>query len=235
MTQMEQAFHDGHAEIRERMADAARQSGRRPEEITLLAVTKYVDEERMRLAQAAGLMAFGENYPQQILAKAPAFPQISWHLIGHLQTNKVKYMVGLVSLLQSLDSERLADALERQCVKADTTQEVLLQVNIGREAQKSGVLPEGAEALLAHTVAQCPHLRVRGLMTIPPAGEDPEATRAYFAATRQLFDRLAHADSRAPLDTLSMGMSADYEAAILEGATMVRIGTLLFGRRPPKA
>lgn len=234
MTQEELEFGQTLEEIRQRMAAAARASGRQPQAVDLLAVTKYVDETRMGFAQRAGLTCFAENYPQQILAKAPAFPQISWHLIGHLQTNKVKYMIGIVDLIQSVDSIHLAETLERQCAKVDKTQDILLQVNIGREPQKTGADPETVEPLLARIAQGCPHVRVRGFMAIPPVGS-PAQTRGYFAQTRQIYDRLAQVDSRVHLDILSMGMSADYEAAILEGATLVRIGTLLFGRRPPKA
>ncbi len=231
MTQTEQAFQDVLVEIRERMADAARQSGRQPEEITLLAVTKYVDEERMRLAQAAGLTAFGENYPQQILAKAPAFPQISWHLIGHLQRNKVKYIVDKVKLIHSVDSLRLAQQISSEAQKKGVDIDILIEVNVAEEASKFGLSTEEV-IQMAEDISKLPSVHIRGLMTVAPFTDNPEDNRPYFRNLKQLAVDIARKNiDNVIMNELSMGMTGDYEVAIEEGATMVRVGTGIFGTR----
>ena len=219
------------ARVRERIALAAREAGVPQDAVTLVGVTKFTSLEAMHEAQRAGLTQFGENYPQHLAQKLPDFEGIAWHFIGHLQTNKVKSIVGRVHLIQSVDSVHLAEALERAAAARDTVQELLVQVNIGREPQKSGVLPEDLEALLT-AAASCGHLRVRGLMAIPPQAALAEESRPYFAAMRGLFERWRGVDSRVDMAYLSMGMSMDYAEAIREGANMVRVGTAIFGARP---
>ena len=197
--------------VRERIAKAAR--GR---EVKLVAVSKLQPLSKLQEAVAAGHRVFGENYAQELREKADALPGAEWHFIGALQTNKVKLVAGKVALVHTCDRLSLA----RELAKRAPGQRVLLEVNIGREPQKAGVLPEDSAALLA----QCEGLRVEGLMCIPPASQDP---RPHFRALRELGEKLR-------VKELSMGMSADYEIAIEEGATLVRVGTAIFGARPAK-
>ncbi len=197
--------------------------------ITLVGVAKTKPAELVRRAIAAGLDTIGENYVQENRDKgaAGAYDGAAVHMIGHLQTNKVKYVAGRVDLIQSVDSEALLDAISRRAAGLGTRQDVLLEVNIGRESGKSGVLPEALDALL-ETAAGLPAVRVRGLMAIPPADD----TRAYFAPMYNLFvDNRAKKYDNIQMDFLSMGMSDDYEDAIREGANMVRVGSFIFGAR----
>lgn len=221
--------------VRARIAEAARRAGRDPVAITIVAVTKGHPIAAAREALAAGLPDIGENRVQEALEKMEAWPDapVRWHLVGHLQRNKAKHAVGRFALIHSLDSARLADALEQEAAKRDLVQDVLVEVNVAREPQKSGVVPEQAEALLAR-VASLPHLKLCGLMTMAPLTGDVTVQRATFRGLRELRDRLASTWPLAP-DTwhLSMGMSNDFEIAVEEGATMLRLGTVLFGERQP--
>ena len=223
-------FEAALAEVRQTIADAAKRTGRKAEDITLVGVTKYVDKTPMVWAAECGLKDFGENYPQQIRDKQPDFPGVRWHMIGHLQRNKVRYCVGKTALIQTVDSDRLADAVQAQASTLQLSQDVLIQVNIGREPQKSGIMPEALPYLIDYMDEHCPSIHLRGLMAVPPAGNSVPA----FEAMRALFDRYAGQKAGPSMDILSMGMSHDYEAAILAGATMVRVGTKLFGARPMK-
>jgi pyridoxal phosphate enzyme (YggS family) len=221
------------ADIRERMAAAARRAGRDPAAVRLVAVSKSVGLEALREAVAAGQRLFGENYLQEAKDKIAALgPEVEWHFIGHLQSNKAKAAVGRFALIHSLDRLSLAEALETAAARQNRVQEVLVQVKLGGEAGKSGVAPEAAADLLRE-LTRFPHLRVVGLMTLPPFLPDPEAVRPYFRALRELRDRLV-AQGRADtgLPELSMGMSGDFEVAVEEGATLIRVGTALFGPRP---
>ena len=218
--------------IRERMAAAAREAGRDPGEILLVGASKMNGAEACREAIAAGIDALGENRVQEMVQKLEqhAYDGAPLHFIGHLQRNKVKQVVGHVALIQSVGSLELLDEIEKVAAARDLMQDVLLEVNIGREAAKSGFLPEdlmaGAEAALAKA-----HVRVRGVMTIPPADADRDANFRYFEEVRALYvdinEKLFHNE----LEYLSMGMSADYEDAIRAGATMVRVGSAIFGAR----
>lgn len=210
---------------------AALKSGRTSDDITFVAVTKFVTEERIVEALEAGVTCVGENRVQELLGKLDFFNQrkIDVNLIGQLQTNKVKYIKGKVKLIQSLDRLGLAEAISRR--EPGVPQDVLVQVNIGGEEQKGGVAPDRLGEFLAQ-VAQMPGLQVQGLMCIPPFGEPPERTRGHFARMRRLFED-AGAIPGVTMRHLSMGMSADYTQAILEGSTMVRVGTALFGARQP--
>ncbi|MCA1828102.1 MAG: YggS family pyridoxal phosphate-dependent enzyme [Myxococcales bacterium] len=205
----------GLAEVNERIARACDRARRDVRRIKLVAVSKLQPVEKVRRAIDAGHGIFGENYAQELRDKAAALPDAEWHFIGALQTNKVKMLAGKVALIHTCDRLSLAKELSKRSGR----QRVLIEVNIGREPQKAGVLPEHAPALLEQIGAL---VRVDGLMCIPPAEGDP---RPHFRALRELAEKLG-------LEELSMGMSADYEIAIEEGATIVRVGTAIFGARP---
>ena len=219
----------------ETIARAAGRAGRRAADVALMAVTKTQSADTVRNAVRAGIVLFGENRVQEGTAKIEAlggeFPAISWRLIGPLQSNKAKSALQWFSALETLDRERLATRLEGILAEVwpSRTLPVLLEVNVGGEASKSGVPPEDAPRLLEAALA-CPHLEVRGLMAVPPYDEDPERSRPYFRRLAVLRDRLA-ADFGRPLPELSMGMSHDFAVAVEEGSTEVRIGTALFGPR----
>ena len=218
------------ASVRSRIAAAAVRAGRPAGDVRIVAVTKGHPLERAREAVAAGLLDLGENRVQEALAKQDAWPDAParWHLIGHLQRNKVKAAVGRFALIHSLDSERLADALEAAAAAAGLVQEVLVQVNVAREPQKTGAAPGEAPALVRHA-AGLPHLRLLGLMAMAPYDAPADLQREVFGGLRKLRDALA--TSSLELAVLSMGMSDDFEIAVEEGATMVRLGTVLFGER----
>ena len=224
------------ARVKASMARAALEAGRDPAEITLVAATKVQSSDTIRAAIAAGITVCGENRVQELTAHLDdyAYDGAKIHFIGHLQTNKVRFVVGRVDLIESVDSTRLLEAIERQAEKLNLVQDILLEVNIGREESKGGCLPEDLPAL-ARQAMDLPHVRLRGLMAIPPAAAEPGDNRRFFAATRQLFVdiRSQIGDNDTDIDCLSMGMSGDYEDAIREGATLVRVGTALFGPRPP--
>jgi pyridoxal phosphate enzyme (YggS family) len=226
MTQIAQNLAEVHATI----AAACRKAGRDPAAVRLVAVSKKVAPERVQAAIAAGQDLFGENYLQEARDKIAVLGrQVSWHLVGHLQTNKAKPAVELFDLIHAVDRHKLGRALSAAAAALPKVQDVLIQVNQAGEETKSGVAPEAAAALLKD-MAQLPHLRVRGLMTMPPWLADPEAVRPYFQALRELRDRLQDA-SGLPLPELSMGMSGDFAVAVEEGATLVRVGTAIFGHR----
>jgi pyridoxal phosphate enzyme (YggS family) len=211
------------AAVRARIDAACARAGREPGSVRLIAVSKMQPLEKLRAAHAAGQRIFGENYAQELREKADAFPDSEWHFIGALQTNKAKLVVGRAALVHTCDRLALAEELSKRARNAGLVQRVLLEVNAGGEPQKAGVLAQDAPALLEQ-VRALPGLRCEGLMCIPPAAGDP---RPHFRALRELAERLA-------LRELSMGMSADFEAAIEEGATLVRVGTDIFGERPAK-
>ncbi len=214
--------------VRERIAAACARAGRSPDEVTLIAVTKTVPIEIAALMPALGVRDLGESRPQELWRKAAALPTATWHLIGHLQRNKVAQTLPLVQMIHSVDSPRLLSALEAEAGKLGRRLDVLLEVNASREANKHGFAPEEIPALPPeidglHTI------RVRGLMTMAAYDPDPEKSRPTFALVRELRDRLRTKLNPAhPLDHLSMGMTNDFEVAIAEGATLVRLGTVLF-------
>lgn len=216
------------------MAEAARRAGRRPEEVELVAVTKFRTVDEIRALIEAGQRVLGENRVQEALDKmnilqgGAGAPPVQWHFIGHLQTNKVKKLAGRVALFHGVDSLRLAEALQRACDGADCTAQILLEVNVSGEASKYGLRPEELEATL-HGLKSLNRIRCLGFMTMAPWVEEPEATRPVFRRLRELRQSLAAAGyEHADLRHLSMGMTNDFEVAIEEGATMVRIGTALF-------
>lgn len=220
-------------QVRLRVAEAATRSGRSPDDVTVIAVTKTVPVERVALAYELGLKVFGENRVQEARAKIAAlhYPLMRWHLIGHLQTNKVARAVELFDLIHSVDSVRLAEALGHSAQARDRTVSVLLQVNVSGEASKEGVSLDELPALAAG-VLRLPHLRVQGLMTIAPYTTRPEEARPVFRRLRELRDDLRERFPDGSWDALSMGMTNDFVVAIEEGATMVRIGRAIFGERP---
>ena len=222
--------------VRTRIETAALAAGRAPEEITLCAATKVQTDDTIRAAIAAGIRVCGENRVQELTAHlaADAYAGARVHFIGHLQTNKVKQVVGKVDLIQSVDSQRLLRAIDAQADKLGVRQDILLEVNIAGEESKGGCPVEELPAL-AELAGALEHVRLRGLMAIPPISGEPGANRPYFAAMRQLFVDIREkmSDNQTDMDCLSMGMSGDYEDAIREGATLVRVGTALFGPRPP--
>lgn len=219
--------------VLEHIRRAAERAGRRPETIRLIAATKSVPIERIRVGLSAGLTDLGESRLQDALPKIERIGrgQATWHFIGRLQTRKVKTVVGLFAMIHSVDSVELAFEINRRAEEAGIHQPVLLEVNIGGETSKGGLSPSSLEQVLPEMNAM-PSLAVRGLMTIPPVGTSPETARPYFRQLRELAQSLAKPElKRIRMDELSMGMSGDYEVAVEEGATFVRVGTAIFGQR----
>ncbi|MDJ0666032.1 MAG: YggS family pyridoxal phosphate-dependent enzyme [Desulfobacterales bacterium] len=219
--------------IRNRIKAAAESCGRRPESIQLVAVSKTIPVERVKAAVVEGINIMGENYIQEARAKIEALADmpVSWHFIGHLQRNKAKFAVQLFDLIHSVDSIRLAREIDKQAGKIAKNQAILIQVNTGKEATKTGIYEEDAMALVREA-AQLENVRIKGLMTLPPYFNAPDKVRPYFQALRRLRDRIAEeAIPGVEMEALSMGMTGDFETAIEEGATMVRIGTAIFGER----
>jgi pyridoxal phosphate enzyme (YggS family) len=219
--------------VKERIAKAAALCGRDPSEIALVAASKMNSADKVKEAVLAGVDACGENRVQELLEKYEqgAYEGAPLHFIGTLQKNKVKYLVGKVSLIHSVDSFSLLQEIEKQAARRDLVQDVLLEINIAGEDSKSGMeasrLPE-----ILEMAAPLEHVRILGLMAIPPICSDPEENRPYFAKMRQLFvDNAGKKYDNSLMKCLSMGMSSDFETAITEGATMVRVGTAIFGRR----
>ena len=218
--------------VRERMAEAARRSGRPVSAIRLMAVTKTVDDDRILAAIRTGVGIIGENYVQEAKRKIEKLGKAGeWHLIGRLQTNKVKYAVHLFDMIHSVDRPELAAELDRRARGAGRVIPILIEVNVGGEESKSGV-PLNAALDLVRVAASLDNLSIRGLMTMPPWFENPEESRPYFRALRELRDKIAgEAIPRVEMGELSMGMTDDYVVAIEEGATIVRIGRGIFGER----
>jgi pyridoxal phosphate enzyme (YggS family) len=224
------------ASIHQRIAAGARRAGRSPNEIALMAVSKTHPPERILEAYQAGLRLFGENRVQEFASKIAALqnlPDVVWHMIGHLQTNKAGKTAELFNAVDSVDSLKLAEKLDAAARQLGKKLSVLIEINVGGEAAKSGVAPDSEEIeklLLAAPVLQ--RLHFRGLMTIPPFTDDPQAARPYFRKLRELRDTIAARKlPSVSMDTLSMGMSHDFEVAIEEGSTCVRVGTAIFGER----
>ncbi len=220
--------------IREKIAEAALRSGRKPETVQIVGVTKTVSVERIAEAAQAGLSIFGENYVQESLKKMDllASHDVSWHFIGRLQSNKAKYAILRFKLIHSVHSEKLAREIDRQAAKQNRVQPLLIQVNTGEENSKSGVLPKDAMDLVKR-VSRLEHISVRGLMTMPPFFDAPDRVRPFFRSLHDLKKKISDAGiENISMKHLSMGMTGDFEVAVEEGATLVRIGTALFGKRP---
>ena len=227
------AIKENYEQIVARIAEAAIKSGRTPEDITFLAATKTVDPEFINYAISLGLKFIGENKVQELLSKYDAYDlqNSTLHFIGHLQTNKVRQIVGKVKMIQSVDSYKLANEISKQSIKNNLVTDILVEVNIGNEENKSGVKPEELESLLRE-ISGLEGISVKGLMAIPPICENEQKIRGYFANMRNLFLDISEKKiDNIRTDILSMGMSGDYYEAILEGANLVRIGSSLFGAR----
>ncbi len=231
---MSMSVSHSYAAVRERVERACDRAGRSPLQVRLVAVSKYVPVARMQEAYELGIRFFGENHAQELHEKKTFFEQggCNVHFIGHLQTNKLKYVCGDVALIESVDRPGLVAALQKRSASMGIVSDVLIQINVGDEPQKGGVAVKELDAFV-QTVASCVNLRLRGAMCVPPA-LPPEQTRPYFAHMRELFDRIRAACPELPVDTLSMGMSHDFDVAIQEGATEVRVGSALFGARNQK-
>ena len=218
--------------VKKRISEAANAAGRSENDVTLIAVSKTKPVEMIKEAYDTGIRDFGENKVQEIVDKYPKLPSdIRWHLIGHLQTNKVKYIIDKVCMIHSVDSYKLAQEISRQAVKHNVTVDILIEVNVAGEESKFGVSPSDALELCKN-ISTLPRVRIRGLMTVAPITDNPEENRPVFSALRQLFVDIDGKNiDNVCMDCLSMGMSGDYTVAIEEGATFVRVGTSIFGQR----
>ncbi len=231
MTERELQIYDNIKRVRENIAAAAMRAGRSAEEIALVAVTKNFPPEDIRIALKCGIACVGENRVQEMLDKYDAVPDANWHIIGHLQTNKVKYIVGKTKLIQSVDSIKLLDEIERRSAAAGVVTDVLLQVNTSGEETKSGAAPEEIYALAEH-VQTLKNVFVRGMMTIAPIYIADVSNTLHFANTHKLYlDIKSRKYNNISMEILSMGMSSDYEEAIACGSNMVRVGSSIFGKR----
>jgi hypothetical protein len=220
------------AEVQRRIREACERSGRSADDVTLIAVSKTKPLEDLQTAYAAGSRNFGENKVQEIVQKAPQMPQDTrFHMIGHLQRNKVRQVLPLVKLIHSVDSLRLAEQIEDDAVKAGLDIDILLEVNVAGEESKFGLAPEEVEET-ARRISSLSHVHIRGLMTIAPFVDDPEDNREIFKKLYQLaVDIRSKNIDNIDMSVLSMGMTGDYEVAVEEGATMIRVGTGIFGAR----
>lgn len=223
---------DNFKTVMNRIASAAQRAGRDPASVRLVVVTKTVDVERIREAVAAGAVVLGENRVREAKEKIEKLGAIAiWDLIGHLQTNKAKYAIKLFDLIHSVDNLELAKELDKQAAKIGKVQKVLIEVNIAGEASKAGMAVKNSPALVREA-AKLKNISIQGLMTIPPFSENPEDSRPYFCVLRELAESIAKENiPNAAMNELSMGMSGDFEVAIEEGATMVRVGAAIFGER----
>ncbi|WP_291448776.1 YggS family pyridoxal phosphate-dependent enzyme [Desulfovibrio sp.] len=232
-------LRERYARVLERLDAACAAAGRGRDDVVLIAVSKLHPAADVAAVARAGQLDFGENYVQEALQKReelagePACRNVRWHMIGHVQSRKAAQVAGAFALIHTLDSRKLADGLERRLAVLEARQPVLMEVNVAAEPQKSGIMAEDLPALADYIVESCPHLELRGLMCLPPVFDAGEAARPHFARLRVLCEEL-RARLGLPLPELSMGMSGDFEAAVAEGATMVRIGTDIFGPRPPR-
>ena len=226
------AVGDNIRKIREEIAEAALRSGREPSEVRLMAVTKTVDDDRILEAIEAGVDIMGENYIQEAKRKIETMGvDVKWHMIGHLQSNKSKYAVRLFDMVHSVDRIGLAAELDKRSAAVGRVMDILIEVNVSGEESKSGIRADEAFSLISE-IAVLDNLSIRGLMTMPPWFDNPEDTRPYFVALRELRDRIATENIEGvEMGELSMGMSGDYRVAVEEGATIVRVGTAIFGAR----
>jgi pyridoxal phosphate enzyme (YggS family) len=217
-------------EVQNRIAAAARRAGRDASKVTLVAVSKGQPSEKILEAIAAGQKDFGENYAQELLEHLP-LGDVRWHFIGHLQRNKVKQIIGRAALIHSVDSPELVQEIDKRAAALGKIQPVLVEVNVGGEASKTGLAPERAESLVSE-MNLLKHVDLKGLMAIPPPGEDVEEARGFFRRLREIRDALNLKNVyKQPLMELSMGMTSDFEIAVEEGATIIRVGTGIFGER----
>ncbi|MBQ6389971.1 MAG: YggS family pyridoxal phosphate-dependent enzyme [Mogibacterium sp.] len=228
------SIQDRYTEIVSRIHQAAARSGRKPEDITLVAVTKTHTPEEINQAIDAGATDIGENRVQELLEKYDKVKPVRWHLIGHLQTNKVKNIIDKVVMIHSVDSLRLAQEINKRAAAAGLVMDILIEINSAMEETKSGIASGDLRELVSSITAECANVRVRGLMCIPPMAVEPEDARPYFIEARELFEEMKTWDlpeERFCPDVLSMGMSGDFEVAVEEGSTIVRVGSSIFGPR----
>ena len=217
--------------VLENIKKACERSGRNPEDITLISVTKTHGAELINEAIDAGAKDIGENKAQELCNKYDDVKPVRWHFIGHLQTNKVKTIVDKVVMIHSVDSDKLASEIDKRAKSSGVVMDILVEINIGMEDSKSGATEEEARDLIKKIRDEYQNLRVRGLMCVPPITDNPENSRKYFKKLKDIFDSIKELSEDESFDTLSMGMSGDYEVAIEEGATVVRVGTAIFGAR----
>ncbi len=218
--------------IQELKEAAARKSGRTGDDVLLVAVTKLHGADEINEAIDAGITDIGENKVQEIMDKYEKVKPVRWHLIGHLQTNKVKYIIDKVSMIHSVDSLKLAKEIDKRAAQHDLIMDILVQVNSAEEESKFGITTEETDQLIADIADQCPNIRIKGLMCIAPYEEDPNDARAYFAEVKQIYDKYAdRPEERIDFQYLSMGMTNDFEVAIEEGSNLIRVGTAIFGYR----
>ena len=224
---------DNLKEVQENIRKACEKSHRNPNEVTLIAVSKTKPVETLQEAYDAGARFFGENKVQEITAKYPELPKdIHWHMIGHLQTNKVKYIIDKVCMIHSVESLHLAKEINKRAEQHGITMDILIEVNTAQDENKFGVAPEDTEALIRQILGECPSIRIRGLMTIAPYRENPEDVRPFFRRTKELYDEMAKIESpNLDFKYLSMGMSNDRVIAEEEGSTIIRVGSAIFGAR----
>ena len=212
--------------------EAAVKSGRKAEDVLLCAVTKTRTADEINEAIDAGITDIGENKVQEIMDKFDSVKPVRWHLIGHLQTNKVKYIIDKVSMIHSVDSLHLAQEIDKRAAQHGITMDILIQVNSAQEESKFGISTDETEGMIRDILDKCPNIRIRGLMCIAPFAENPEDVRVYFAQVKKLYDEYSSiAHKNLDFKYLSMGMSHDYEVAILEGSNLIRVGTAIFGER----
>lgn len=217
--------------VLENIKKACERSGRNPEDITLISVTKTHGAELINEAIDAGAKDIGENKAQELCNKYDDVKPVRWHFIGHLQTNKVKTIIDKVVMIHSVDSDKLASEIDKRAKSSGVVMDILVEINIGMEDSKSGATEEEARDLIKKIRDEYQNLRVRGLMCVPPITDNPENSRKYFKKLKDIFDSIKELSEDEYFDTLSMGMSGDYEVAIEEGATVVRVGTAIFGAR----
>ena len=226
-------LYDNYLEVKERINKACERSGRNPEDVTLIAVSKTKPNEMIQELYDHGVRIFGENKVQEMDAKEEALPKdIEWHMIGHLQRNKVKYIIDKAAIIHSVDSLRLAETINAEAAKKNVIANILIEVNVAQEESKFGLSVDEVLPLIEQISATCSNIRIRGLMTIAPFVEDPEENRSVFRDLQKLsVDIDGKNINNVSVDILSMGMSNDFEVAVEEGATHVRVGTSIFGQR----
>ncbi len=212
--------------------EAAVKSGRKPEDVLLCAVTKTRTADEINEAVDAGITDIGENKVQEIIDKFDKVKPVRWHMIGHLQTNKVKYIIDKVSMIHSVDSMHLAEEINKRAIQHGITMDILIQVNSAQEESKFGIATDQTEDMIREILDKCSNLRLRGLMCIAPFAENPDDVRTYFAQVKELYDEYGSIEhEHLDFKYLSMGMSHDYEVAISEGSNLIRVGTAIFGER----
>ena len=221
------------AQVQKNINESCNKINRDPNEVTLIAVSKTKPVEMLKEAYDAGARVFGENKVQEIVDKYDQMPSdVKWHMIGHLQTNKVKYIIDKVCMIHSVDSLKLAEEIDKRAAQHGLTMDILIQVNSAMEESKFGITTEETGTMIESILENCPNIRIRGLMCIAPFEDNPDDAREYFAEVKKLYDKYGRLDNpRIDFKYLSMGMSNDFEVAIEEGSTLIRVGTSIFGVR----